>query len=81
LIGYGLPLILGKMAFIIPGGVGVIETAMVGLYTEVGVPSSTAVVVVLIYRLISFWLPLIIGFIIIPILQGRRRHLPSQRYL
>lgn len=77
LIGYGLPLLLGKMAFIIPGGVGVIETTMVGLYTELGVPSSTAVVVVLAYRLISFWLPLIVGFLIIPILQGKHRHLSS----
>jgi len=75
LIGYGLPLLLGKVAFIIPGGVGVIETAMIGLYAELGVPNSIAVVVVLAYRLISFWLPLIAGFIIIPILQGRRRHL------
>ena len=77
LIGYGLPLILGKMAFIIPGGVGVIETAMVGLYTELGVPNSTAVVVVLAYRLISFWLPLIAGFIMMSILQGKHRHSSS----
>lgn len=75
LIGYGLPLLLGKVAFILPGGVGVIETAMVGLYTQLGVPNSTAVVVVLVYRLISFWLPLIAGFIIMPILQGKQRHI------
>jgi glycosyltransferase 2 family protein len=77
LIGYGLPLLLGKIAFIIPGGVGVIETAMVGLYTELGVPNPTAVVVVLAYRLISFWLPLITGFIMVPILQGKHRRLSS----
>lgn len=78
LVGYGLPLLLVKMAFIIPGGVGVIETAMVALYTELGVPNSTAVVVVLAYRLISFWLPLIVGFLIIPILEGKHKHLSSQ---
>ena len=77
LIGYGLPLLLGKMAFIIPGGVGVIETTMVGLYTELGVPNSTAVAVVLAYRLISLWLPLIVGFLMIPILQSKHRHLSS----
>jgi uncharacterized protein (TIRG00374 family) len=77
LVGYGLPLLLGKIAFIVPGGVGVIETAMVGIYTGLGVQNSTAVVVVLAYRLISFWLPLILGFLIIPVLQGGHRHLPS----
>lgn len=77
LIGYGLPLLLGKIAFIIPGGIGVIETAMVALYTKLGVQNSTSVVVVLVYRLISLWLPLIIGLLMIPILQGKRRHLSS----
>ena len=77
LIVYGLSLLLGKMAFIFPGGVGAIETIMVGLYTELGVQNSTAVVVVLAYRLISLWLPLATGFISIPVLQGRHRYQSS----
>lgn len=77
LVGYGLPLLIGKIAFFIPGGVGVVETTMAGLYTELGVPNSTAIVVVLTYRLISFWLPLTVGFLIIPILQSRHKYLPT----
>jgi uncharacterized protein (TIRG00374 family) len=73
LTGYGLPLLLGKMAFIIPGGIGVIESAMVGLYTSLGVANPVAVVVVLAYRILSFWLPLIIGFPLILILQRKQR--------
>jgi len=62
LSGYGLPLLLSKIAFMLPGGVGVVEGAMVGIYTSLGVPESVSVVSVLGYRLISFWIPTILGF-------------------
>ncbi|WP_410507080.1 YbhN family protein [Methanosarcina hadiensis] len=62
LVGYGLPLLFGKMTFLIPGGVGIVESTMVALYTGLGVPGSTAVVVVLGYRVFSFWIPTLIGF-------------------
>ncbi len=62
LAGYGLPLLMGKMAFFIPGGVGVVEGSMAVLYTGMGVPQATAGVVVLSYRLISFWIPTLAGF-------------------
>jgi len=74
LTGYGLPLLLGKMAFMIPGGVGVIESTMAGLYTGLGVPSSITVVVVLAYRILSFWLPLLLGFPLILVLQRKTTH-------
>ena len=62
LIGYGLPLLLGKAAFVIPGGVGIVETTMVAFYEKLGVTNAVAVVAVLAYRAISFWIPSIIGF-------------------
>jgi glycosyltransferase 2 family protein len=69
LAGYGLPLLLGKVAFILPGGVGVVESSMAVLYNGLGVPPATTVVVVLGYRLISFWIPSLIGFPIAAYLQ------------
>jgi uncharacterized protein (TIRG00374 family) len=72
LTGYGLPLLLGKMAFMVPGGVGVIESTMVGLYTGLGVSNSVAVVVVLAYRILSFWLPLLLGFPMILVLEKEK---------
>jgi len=72
LTGYGLPLLLGKMAFMVPGGVGVIESTMVGLYTGLGVPNPVTVVVVLSYRILSFWLPLILGFPMILVLEKKK---------
>lgn len=62
--GYGLPLLLAKMAFVVPGGLGVIETSMAALFTSLAVPDDIAVVVVLGYRLISFWLPIMVGFLV-----------------
>jgi glycosyltransferase 2 family protein len=69
LAGYGLPLLLGKVAFILPGGVGVVESSMAVLNNGLGVPPATTVVVVLGYRLISFWIPSMIGFPIAAYLQ------------
>jgi len=62
LAGYGLPLLLGKVAFVIPGGVGVVESSMAVLYNGLGIPPAATVVVVLGYRLISFWIPSLTGF-------------------
>ena len=79
LAGYGLPLLLGKVAFILPGGVGVVESSMAMLYTGLGIPPATSAVVVLSYRLISFWIPSLAGFPIAAYLQrSRRRFIEKQ---
>ena len=66
LAGYGVPMLLGRASFL-PGGIAVIEVAMAALYGGMGVPANVAVVVVLTYRLISFWIPTAVG---IPIAIG-----------
>ncbi len=76
LIGYGLPQILGKATFVLPGGIGVLESAMIDLYQRLGIPAAASIVVVLSYRLISFLAPSILGFLLILFLQkrtGKRR--------
>jgi uncharacterized protein (TIRG00374 family) len=60
--GYGLPFMLARVAFILPGGVGVVEGSMVALYNSLKVPNAVSVVVILGYRLFSFWLPTLLGF-------------------
>ncbi|MFZ2097338.1 MAG: YbhN family protein [Anaerolineales bacterium] len=79
LAGYGLPLLLGKVAFIIPGGVGVVESSMAALYTGLGVPQATTVVVVLGYRLISFWMTSLAGFPIAAYLQRSQSRSPQNQ--
>jgi uncharacterized protein (TIRG00374 family) len=71
LAGYGLPFILGKVAFLLPGGIGVIEGSMVALYESLQVPGGVCVVVILGYRLISFWLPALLGFLAATYLSSR----------
>jgi len=70
LAGYGVPLLLGRASFL-PGGIAVIEVTMTALYSGLGVPASVAVVAVLTYRLISFWLPALLGVPIAVTLQSR----------
>ncbi len=61
LAGYGLPLLLAKVSFL-PGGIGIVEATMAALYHSLGVPADVMVVVILTYRFLSLWLPLLLGF-------------------
>ncbi len=47
----------------IPGGIGGVEGGMIGSFIAFGVNGSTAVLAVLAYRIISFWLPILPGSI------------------
>jgi uncharacterized membrane protein YbhN (UPF0104 family) len=45
----------------LPGGIGGVEGAMIGAFAAFGLPAGQAVVAVLAYRAISFWLPTLPG--------------------
>ena len=49
------------MVPITPGGLGVVETGLTGLLVLVGLPAQQALVVTLLYRLASYWLPIVMG--------------------
>jgi undecaprenyl-diphosphatase len=55
-----------------PGGLGAIEAALVAGLTAVGVQTGPAVAGVLTYRLLTFWLPVIPGFLALRYLQHRQ---------
>jgi uncharacterized protein (TIRG00374 family) len=67
-VGYGLPLLFGKIG-LLPGGLGLVEGTMAVLYGGFGVPNAVLVVVILAYRLLSFWIPTFLGFSLIPYLS------------
>ena len=46
-----------------PGGVGGIEAALTAALLSVGVPSATAASIVLLFRLATFWLPTLPGYL------------------
>jgi hypothetical protein len=59
-VGYGLANLL--VAFpVTPGGLGLVEAGLAGTYTAFGAPGGIAVVAVLAYRLVSYWLPVLAG--------------------
>lgn len=54
-----------------PGGVGAVETVMTAGLVATGLDSTTAVPAVLLFRMLTFWLPTIPGYIAF---QGLQRH-------
>jgi uncharacterized membrane protein YbhN (UPF0104 family) len=57
-----------------PGGLGVIEVTLVAVTVGFGAPRPTAVLAVLGYGLVNYWLPLLPGALAYPQLRFR----PSQ---
>ncbi len=45
----------------LPGGIGGVEGGMIGAFAAFGEPAGRAVIAVLAYRAISFWLPTLPG--------------------
>ncbi len=54
-----------------PGGLGVLEAALVAGLTSVGAPAGAGVSGVLTFRLLTFWLPLLPGLAAFQILRHR----------
>jgi uncharacterized protein (TIRG00374 family) len=57
---------------ITPGGLGFVEAGLTGVLTLAGVTADQAVLATLLYRLVSYWLPLPAG--LVASYQFRRRH-------
>jgi uncharacterized protein (TIRG00374 family) len=74
--GYAIPLMVAKVG-VVPGGVGLVEGMMVGIFHHVGEPTATAALAVVGYRLLAFWLPNLVGFGVLPFLQARKARAPA----
>lgn len=55
-----------------PGGVGGIEAALTALLVSAGVDNATAVSIVLLFRLITFWLPTIPGWFFLQYVERKK---------
>ncbi|GGI09489.1 lysylphosphatidylglycerol synthase transmembrane domain-containing protein [Egicoccus halophilus] len=60
LVGFGVSQ-LGAAIPVTPGGVGFVESGMVGAFVALGTPASEATTVVLVYRVLAAWLPALAG--------------------
>ena len=72
LVAYVVAYSIGTLAPT-PGGLGAVEGLLIALFVSFGVPSAVAVAVVLVYRIINFWLPIPPGFIAYAIVRPGRR--------
>ena len=60
-VGYGVANLIQALPELTPGWLGVIEGSLSLTYAGLGVPAGVAVVVILAYRFISFWMPVAAG--------------------
>ena len=60
-VGYGVANLIQALPELTPGWLGVLEGSLSVTYASLGVPAGAAVVVILVYRLISFWMPVAAG--------------------
>ena len=58
----------------IPGGIGGIDLGLIGTLVVYGAPAAATAAAVLAYRIILFWLPLLVGGVAF---EGLRRDMPS----
>ncbi len=70
LVGFSVAMLLSTVSAL-PGGVGSFEVAMVLVYTTYGVPLEVAGVATLLFRAITFWLPLPVGLWLLRTVAGR----------
>jgi len=67
---YFTSLLAGLLTFI-PGGIIVTETGLLGLSLKFGFDISTATVLVLLIRLLTFWFPTFVGFISLRLISSK----------
>jgi uncharacterized membrane protein YbhN (UPF0104 family) len=72
LMGY----LIGQLGGLLPlpGGIGGIDLGLIGTLVVYGAPAAATAAAVLAYRIILFWLPLIVGGLAF---EGLRRDMPS----
>lgn len=73
LAGYGLPMLVSKLSPW-PGAVGLVEGGMALVFTALGLDEEVAIVVIVAFRVLSFWLPFVLG---IPAAAALERAAPA----
>ncbi len=64
IIGYSMTMLF-TIVSPTPSGIGVVETIVPLIYKSVGIPASTAAAIILSFRGLSFWIPLLAGFLLL----------------
>ncbi|MGA2666494.1 MAG: lysylphosphatidylglycerol synthase transmembrane domain-containing protein [Patescibacteria group bacterium] len=75
IFAYSAARILSLVSFI-PGGLGIVEGTLALIFIGFGVPAGIALAAVLIFRLISFWLPIPVG--LVSFLSLRKKYIQAR---
>ncbi len=72
LLAYAVAQVVGTLP-IVPGGIGIIEGSLAVILISYGAGHQAALDAALVYRIISFWLAIVVGWIIVGVLARRQR--------
>jgi hypothetical protein len=72
LLAFGVAQIVASLP-LIPGGIGIVEGSLAVILVAYGAKKVPALAVVLVYRLLTFWLVIIVGWISIGVIEWRVR--------
>lgn len=77
LLGY----LIGQLGGLIPipGGIGGVDGGLIGCFILYGIPAEPAVIAVLAYRVILFWLPLLIGAVAFFFMQRQIKAIEAEQ--
>ena len=76
IVGFAVGIVLSFVSFI-PGGLGVMEGSMAGIYASLGVPFETALVAVLLFRCAYHLLPMIVSLFFFHGMIDQAREMPT----
>jgi uncharacterized protein (TIRG00374 family) len=72
LLAFGISQIVASLPFI-PGGIGLVEGSLAVILVAYGTQKVPALAVVLFYRLLTFWLAILVGWVCIGTIEWRTR--------
>jgi uncharacterized protein (TIRG00374 family) len=73
LLAFGVAQVVASLP-LIPGGIGIVEGSLAVILVAYGAKKVPALAVVLVYRLLTFWLVIIVGWLSIGVIEWRVRH-------
>ena len=60
-LGYGVANLIQALPEVTPGWLGIVEASLAATYAGLGVPAGVSAMVILGYRVVSFWVPVLAG--------------------
>src|SRR5579862_6769102 len=75
LLAFGVSQVVASLP-LIPGGLGIVEGSLAVILVAYGAKKVPALAVVLVYRLLTFWLAIIVGWMAVGVIEWRVRRSP-----